>query len=140
MVYFAEGAECRHGEILTYFHDVQRIARCGHCDVCAPNSPNAVPLPPRAGVRPKRAPRAAAEQQPKTPALQAREVRVREWRRAYAKANDMAAFMVFSNRTLEELCASLPADLEALSRVYGIGDRKIEQFGEELLRALHDGE
>ncbi|MBI4081705.1 MAG: ATP-dependent DNA helicase RecQ [Candidatus Lambdaproteobacteria bacterium] len=137
MAYFAEGAECRHGEILTYFHDVQRIARCGHCDVCAPASPHAVPLPPRAGVRPKRAPRAAAGPEPKTPEVQAREERVREWRRTYAKANDMAAFMVFSNRTLEELCASLPTDLGGLARVYGIGDRKIEQFGEALLRALH---
>ena len=39
IVQYAEGGECRHSGILTYFKDTDRIQSCGHCDVCDPGSP-----------------------------------------------------------------------------------------------------
>ena len=43
IIQYAEGGECRHSGILTYFKDVDRIQSCGHCDVCDPGSPRKVP-------------------------------------------------------------------------------------------------
>lgn len=46
LIGYAEGGECRHAEILTYYQDSQRINDCGHCDVCLPNSDRRVDTPP----------------------------------------------------------------------------------------------
>ena len=51
MIQFAEGNECRHAQILSYFRDHERITSCGHCDICSPKSEWMVPAarrPPRA--------------------------------------------------------------------------------------------
>ena len=63
--------------------------------------------------------------------------KVKAWRLNFAKNNDMAAFMVFSNKTLEDLIAKRPTNLTDLQNVYGIGEQKIELFGAELLRVLN---
>jgi len=42
LINYAEGGECRHAEILTYYKDTQRISACGHCDTCLPESPRRI--------------------------------------------------------------------------------------------------
>jgi DNA helicase-2/ATP-dependent DNA helicase PcrA len=59
--------------------------------------------------------------------------RLREWRRERAKADEVAAFMVFSNRTLEEVAEHRPRTPAALLEINGIGPEKLEKYGEELL-------
>jgi ATP-dependent DNA helicase RecQ len=63
---------------------------------------------------------------------------IKEWRREYAKSLDMPAFMIFSNRTLEDLARKVPQTLAGLEKVYGLGPQKIEVFGKELLEILHE--
>jgi DNA helicase-2/ATP-dependent DNA helicase PcrA len=62
--------------------------------------------------------------------------RLREWRRLRAKADDVAAFMVFSNATLEQLAEEQPADRQALLRVSGVGPDKLERYGDDVLAVL----
>ena len=50
----------------------------------------------------------------------------------------MPAFLVFSNRTLEDLARKAPTTLSKLEEVYGLGPQKIEAFGKELLEVLHE--
>jgi DNA helicase-2/ATP-dependent DNA helicase PcrA len=69
-----------------------------------------------------------------TPAVQA----LREWRRARARADEVPAFVVFSDRTLAELAARTPRTLAELAAVPGIGPAKLERYGEELLARLAD--
>lgn len=45
LVNYCESKECRHGEILTYYKDAQRIKTCGHCDVCDPLSQRKIVRP-----------------------------------------------------------------------------------------------
>jgi ATP-dependent DNA helicase RecQ len=45
LVNYAEGGECRHAEILTYYKDSQRLERCGHCDTCDAQSTRRIPRP-----------------------------------------------------------------------------------------------
>jgi ATP-dependent DNA helicase RecQ len=142
MAEFAEGGDCRHGEILTYFRDAQRITRCGHCDACEPDSERAVPVPARAPGVPKSASarkrRSAEPDDLSTLDGEAAErfETLRRWRKAYAELHDVPAFLVFGNRTLRELARRKPASLGELETVYGLGPRKIEQFGNDLLEAL----
>ncbi len=67
-----------------------------------------------------------------TPAVLA----LKEWRLARARADDVPAFVVFSDRTLAELVARLPRTLGELAAVPGIGPAKLERYGRELLDAL----
>ncbi len=61
---------------------------------------------------------------------------LREWRKGYAKENDIPAFMVFSDKTLRDLVLRAPANNEDLAKVYGIGEKKIEMIGDKILEVL----
>jgi ATP-dependent DNA helicase RecQ len=63
---------------------------------------------------------------------------IKEWRLEYARSQDMPAFLVFSNRTLEDLARKAPGTLTELEEVYGLGPQKIEAFGKELLEILYE--
>jgi ATP-dependent DNA helicase RecQ len=62
--------------------------------------------------------------------------RLREWRAAIAKEHGVPAYVVFHDATLTELARSRPASEEALSRISGVGSRKLERYGADLLKLL----
>lgn len=146
IIQYAEGGECRHSGILTYFRDVDRIQSCGHCDVCDPDSPRKIPRNFVTAVRTITRKGKSDEKKSRTERvagpLNAQETErmraIREWRREYAKSQDMPAFIIFSNRTLEDLVRKNPTTLSELKEVYGLGPQKIEAFGNELLEFLHE--
>jgi DNA helicase-2/ATP-dependent DNA helicase PcrA len=59
--------------------------------------------------------------------------RLREWRKERARNDDVAAFMVFSNSTLELIAEHRPRTPDALLRISGVGPDKLQKYGEELL-------
>ncbi|MGH6918373.1 MAG: DNA helicase RecQ [Geminicoccaceae bacterium] len=61
---------------------------------------------------------------------------LRARRRELAKANGLAPFMVFPDRTLIELAARKPADGAALESIHGIGQAKRERWGEDFLAVI----
>ncbi len=63
---------------------------------------------------------------------------LREWRRNMARENNIAAFMILHDSTLEELCRRRPANLAQLKQVAGIGERKAEVYGAEILQAIRN--
>ena len=62
--------------------------------------------------------------------------RLREWRRVRAKTDEVAAFMVFSNRTLEAVAEHRPQTPSALLEINGIGPEKLEKYGDEVLQIV----
>jgi ATP-dependent DNA helicase RecQ len=62
--------------------------------------------------------------------------RLREWRSAVARTEGIAAFMVFHDKTLNELASRKPADRSQLEAVPGIGPSKLDRYGEALLQIL----
>jgi ribonuclease D len=63
---------------------------------------------------------------------------LKKWRLERANAQRVPAYMICPDRTLEHLARARPATLEALASIYGLGESKIRNFGEELLKALLD--
>ena len=55
-----------------------------------------------------------------------------------AKANGLAPFMVFADRTLIELAARRPTDLASLEMIHGIGQAKRDRWGEDFLRVIRE--
>ncbi len=144
---FAEGGECRHSGILTYFRDTQRIPACGHCDICAPQSARRIlrPAPsdafggPNSTVRTlRRAKKQITQEADLDPQAQLRSEILAAWRKEYASSKDIPAFMIFSNKTLRELALKAPKSLGALENIYGLGPHKIEHFGPSILEKLNE--
>jgi len=139
LVNYSEGSECRHGEILTYYKDSQRIQRCGHCDTCDPKSDRRIQQPsaPAPTVKVRKAKRSSSgDVQILDSYQELRFQALRKWRKDKATELDLPAFVVFSDRTLRELAVANPQSLDALKSIHGIGESKLEKFGWDLLAEL----
>lgn len=61
---------------------------------------------------------------------------LRRWRLERARADSVPAFVVASDRTLEDIATLSPSTLEELKLCYGIGPSKAEKYGAEVLQIL----
>jgi ATP-dependent DNA helicase RecQ len=61
---------------------------------------------------------------------------LKAWRLARARQDDVPAYLVFHNSTLEEIAARKPRNLDELGAVPGVGPAKLERYGEGVLAAL----
>jgi ATP-dependent DNA helicase RecQ len=61
---------------------------------------------------------------------------LKAWRLQQARDQAVPPYVVFHDRTLLEIATRLPADLEALSQVGGVGAAKLERYGEAVLAVL----
>jgi ATP-dependent DNA helicase RecQ len=63
-------------------------------------------------------------------------VKLRDWRGQKARAADVPPFLILPDATLRLLAEQQPQTLEQLPQIKGLGPKKIEQFGQELLAIL----
>jgi DNA helicase-2/ATP-dependent DNA helicase PcrA len=61
---------------------------------------------------------------------------LKAWRLERARADDVPAYLVFHNSTLEEIAARRPRSLDELASVPGVGPAKLERYGDGVLAAL----
>jgi ATP-dependent DNA helicase RecQ len=61
---------------------------------------------------------------------------LRAWRADAAREQGVPAYVIFHDRTLREIALALPADLDALARVPGVGVAKLERYGDAILQLL----
>jgi hypothetical protein len=66
--------------------------------------------------------------------------RLRAWRQEAARQAGQKAFHVFPDATLKRIAAARPQTLEDLGAIKGVGPRKIEQYGQDVLDTIHRGE
>ena len=62
--------------------------------------------------------------------------RLRALRKRLASEQGIAPYMVFSDATLRDMCARLPRTEEEFLEVNGVGQAKLERFGEEFLAEI----
>ncbi len=63
---------------------------------------------------------------------------LKAWRLQQSRADSVPAFVIFNDRTLEELANVRPRTFGELQRINGIGPSKIERYGDQIL-AIIDG-
>jgi DNA helicase-2/ATP-dependent DNA helicase PcrA len=63
---------------------------------------------------------------------------LKAWRLEQARADKAPAFVVFSDRTLEELARDLPRNIAQLLNVVGIGPTKAERYGDQILSVIEE--
>ncbi|MFC7842403.1 ATP-dependent DNA helicase UvrD2 [Streptomyces sp. NPDC057382] len=59
--------------------------------------------------------------------------RLREWRADQARTSGQPAFCVFTDRTLMAIAETAPDDAHELARIPGVGQRKLNRYGAEVL-------
>lgn len=152
LVDYCENSECRHSEILTYYKDSQRIAHCGHCDVCVPESGRRILRPPRksdadlivdsktgktlAKKTKSSKKKKGAEDAPLEGLEALRFEDLRTWRKQKSLELDVPAFIICSDKTLRHLAVANPQTIQALPAIYGLGESKIAQFGADIVSQL----
>ncbi|MEU9303169.1 DNA helicase RecQ [Streptomyces sp. NPDC048269] len=61
---------------------------------------------------------------------------LRAWRAATAREQGVPAYVVFHDATLREIATRLPATVEELATIGGVGEAKLTKYGEGVLDAL----
>jgi ATP-dependent DNA helicase RecQ len=150
---FVESDFCRHQRICGHFGENKKWTACGACDVCGYEPPWL--SAPVVASRPQR--RRSKSQPPPTvsapakrpwegpvpaPAQVASNVDpnlrdlLREWRRVTANEQNVPAYVVMHDTTLDEVCRARPGSIGGLLQITGIGERKAELYGQQILYAL----
>ena len=61
---------------------------------------------------------------------------LRTLRKRLADAQDVPAFVVFGDVSLRHMASDFPQSLEEFSRISGVGNKKLEQYGPEFLEVI----
>ena len=137
---FVENARCRHRQICLHFGETPKWETCGACDCCGVElewltRPEAVAVasPPAAARR------KIAREKPAAVDTAVREA-LRLWRRDQAKQQGMPAYVILHDSTIDELARVKPRTAGALLLVNGIGEKKAERYGEEILKVVGGAE
>jgi ATP-dependent DNA helicase RecQ len=80
--------------------------------------------------------RAEAPSLPLEGAALGRFAALKAWRAEVARAHNLPAYIVFHDATLAEMARSQPDSLAALAGISGVGAKKLEAYGREILRVL----
>jgi ATP-dependent DNA helicase RecQ len=137
---FAESGKCRHRQICTHFGETPKWTSCGGCDVCgaAPEWLTEVVTPATARRALVGAGSSGAKVAPSQATQADQDLReyLREWRRMTAKEQGMPAYVVLHDSSLDEICRLQPTSIAGLLTITGIGERKADLYGQEILSAL----
>ena len=83
-----------------------------------------------------KSPAAAALQANMDDDAKARLAALKAWRSEVAREHNLPAYIVFNDATLAQMALTAPATLDELSGISGVGAKKLEAYGREILRVL----
>ena len=63
---------------------------------------------------------------------------LKAWRAEVAREHNLPAYVVFHDAHLAEMAQLQPDSLDALGAISGVGAKKLEAYGREILRVLAD--
>jgi ATP-dependent DNA helicase RecQ len=69
-------------------------------------------------------------------AAQERFAALKAWRAEVARSHNLPAFVVFHDATLTEMARACPTTLGELAQISGVGSKKLDAYGAEILRVL----
>ncbi len=92
--------------------------------------------PPEAGSEIAWSEEKAPSEAPLSEEEEARFRALREWRLGVARERAISAFIVAPDRSLREIARRKPGTPEALRGVPGMGEARVERYGEDILRVL----
>jgi ATP-dependent DNA helicase RecQ len=62
--------------------------------------------------------------------------RLRNVRKGIAEGQKVPPYIIFSDKTLHEMCRRFPSTLSDMRKISGVGDAKLERYGEDFIREI----
>ncbi len=116
---YGELRTCRRAYLLNYFGEFSTHTNCGSCDICAPRQISYAT--PSASV-------------------EAYDVelfeKLRITRRALASDRGVPPYIIFGDKSLQDMARYYPQNYKSLSKIFGVGKEKLTQYGERFLRDI----
>ena len=150
---YAYAKTCRRAFVLRYFGDPAARARCDGCDNCLGITRPRDTQAERSNARhpTQKAARGARKLRPSAAVSESDDVSLtdselrlvaalRDKRREIARRDEVPAYIVFSDRTLAEMALRKPLSLAAMAGVRGVGEMKLERYGEEFLAVIRSSD
>jgi len=119
---YGELATCRRAYLLDYFGEKLGQTDCGACDICVPT---------KAGIS------AQPAGEPEETEFD-RELfeRLRILRRQLADERGVPPYVIFGDRTLQDMCRYFPQSAGNMGLIFGMGNEKLAQYGNKFLDAI----
>ncbi len=131
---YARRPGCRRRLILGYFGESLSGNNCGACDSCSTARDL---IPSRKRYEPPQAKTKAHNLQVGGAFDESLFEELRLVRKKLANDRNVPAFMIFGDRTLQAMARLQPTTLDQFSKVYGVGENKLAQFGEVFVAAVN---
>lgn len=132
MINYCETDKCLREFILSYFGDTTPCI-CNKCSNCVVVEDEEEETYVETGKKRKKAARLAGLNELGAALFE----KLRSVRTELAAEKSVPPYIICSDKTLKDMCAKLPRDKEQLADVYGMGEQKIQNYGEAFVTAVN---
>ena len=132
MINYCETDKCLREFILSYFGDTTPCI-CNKCSNCVVVEDEEEKTYVETGKKRKKAAQLAGLNELGAALFE----KLRSARTELAAEKSVPPYIICSDKTLKDICAKLPRDQEQLADVYGMGEQKIQNYGEAFVTAVN---
>ena len=132
MINYCETDKCLREFILSYFGDTTPCI-CNKCSNCVVVEDEEEETYVETGKKRKKAAQLAGLNELGAALFE----KLRSVRTGLAAEKSVPPYIICSDKTLKDMCAKLPRDKEQLADVYGMGEQKIQNYGEAFVTAVN---
>ena len=132
MINYCETDKCLREFILSYFGDTTPCI-CNKCSNCVVVEDEEEETYVETGKKRKKAAQLAGLNELGAALFE----KLRSVRTELAAEKSVPPYIICSDKTLKDMCAKLPRDKEQLADVYGMGEQKIQNYGEAFVTAVN---
>lgn len=132
MINYCETDKCLREFILSYFGDTTPCI-CNKCSNCVVVEDEEEETYVETGKKRKKAAQLAGLNELGAALFE----KLRSVRTELAAEKSVPPYIICSDKTLKDMCAKLPRDKEQLAGVYGMGEQKIQNYGEAFVTAVN---
>ena len=132
MINYCETDKCLREFILSYFGDATPCI-CNKCSNCVVVEDEEEETYVETGKKRKKAAQLAGLNELGVALFE----KLRSVRTELAAEKSVPPYIICSDKTLKDMCAKLPRDKEQLADVYGMGEQKIQNYGEAFVTAVN---
>ena len=132
MINYCETDKCLREFILSYFGDTTPCI-CNKCSNCVVVEDEEEETYVETGKKRKKAAQLAGLNELGVALFE----KLRSVRTELAAEKSLPPYIICSDKTLKDMCAKLPRDKEQLADVYGMGEQKIQNYGEAFVTAVN---
>jgi len=134
MAYYAKGKYCYRRSILSYFGE-KGPYNCHNCSNCLESHVIHLEMTQETysnySYNPYKKPVKLSEGEKKELYDNLRKLRLK-----FARAKGVPPYIVFSDKTLADMCVKLPENKAEMMEVVGVGENKYEMYGEKFLKVI----